>query len=281
MKQNNFSRMIFKGRLEEYLFVSEITPERMYMVNQDLKTGLSIIWNIGAQANITIDSQPFMIQKDCLIFITSFHTIQKLEFEKLRVIQFNKPFYCVENSDSDVGCKGLLFFGASSVPKIQIENENSRQFDLLWKIFEMEIEQRDDYSLEMLMSLLKRFLILCVRIYKNQSLNINSDANSIGVIREFNFLVEKHYKTKTTVAAYADMLFKSPKTLSNFFRMHIDRTPIEIINNRRLLEAKRLLKYSTIPIQEIADELSFGDVQAFSNFIKKQTGQTPTMIRVK
>ena len=69
--------------------------------------------------------------------------------------------------------------------------------------------------------------------------------------------------------------------LSNFFKMHIDRTPIEIINSRRLLEAKRLLKYSTIPIQEIADELSFGDVQAFSNFIKKQTGQTPSMIRMK
>jgi AraC-like DNA-binding protein len=271
--------MIFKGKLEEHLFVSIITPERMYMFNQDLKTGLSIIWNVGEQANITIDSQPYVIDKDCFIFITSFHTIQNLEFEKLKVIQFNKPFYCVENHDSAVGCKGLLFFGASTVPSIQLEKKNLRQFDLLWKIFEMEIEQMDDYSQEMLKSLLKRFLILCVRIYRSQSLNVNSAANSIGVIREFNYLVEKHYKTKTTVEAYANMLFKSPKTLSNFFKMHIDRTPIEIINDRRLLEAKRLLKYSTIPIQEIADELSFGDVQAFSNFIKKQTGKTPRTIR--
>lgn len=273
--------MVFKGKLEEHLSVSEVTPERMYMFDQDLKTGLSIIWNIGAQAAITIDSQPYSIDRDCLIFITSFHTIQKLAFEKLRVIQFNKPFYCVENHDSDVGCKGLLFFGASTVPKIQIAKENLRQFDLLWKILEMEIEQRDDYSLEMLKSLLKRLLILCVRIYRNQNVHVNRDANSIGVIREFNFLVEKHYKTKTTVAAYADMLSKSPKTLSNFFKMHIDKTPIEIINSRRLLEAKRLLKYSSSPIQEIADELSFGDVQAFSNFIKKQTGKTPTTIRTE
>ena len=247
----------------------------------DLKTGLTVIWNIGNQANITIDSQPYSVDKDCFLFITSFHTIQQFEFEKLRVIQFNQPFYCVENHDSDVGCKGLLFFGASTVPKIQIEKKNAKQFNLLWKIFEMEIEQMDDYSLEMLKSLLKRLLILCVRIYKNQSLNSNRDANSIGIIREFNFLVEKHYKTKTTVASYANMLFKSPKTLSNFFKMHIDKTPIEIINNRRLLEAKRLLKYSTIPIQEIAEELSFGDVQAFSNFIKKQTGKTPSNIRLE
>ena len=57
--------MIFKGKLEEHLFVSIITPERMYMFNQDLKTGLSIIWNVGEQANITIDSQPYVIDKNC------------------------------------------------------------------------------------------------------------------------------------------------------------------------------------------------------------------------
>ena len=181
--------MIFKGKLEEYLFVSEIVPERMYMFNQDLKTGLSVIWNIGTKVKIVIDSQPLTIEKNCLLFLTSFHTIQKIEFEKLRVIQFNQPFYCVENHDSDVGCKGLLFFGASTVPKIQIEKEEKKQFDLIWKILEMEIDQMDDYSLEMLKSLLKRFLILSVRKYKQQNLNINEDSNAIGIIREYNYLV--------------------------------------------------------------------------------------------
>lgn len=273
--------MIFKGKLEEYLFVSEIVPERMYMFNQDLKTGLSVIWNIGEKAEVEIDNQPYVIEKNCFLFTTSFHTIQKIEFEKLRVIQFNQPFYCVENHDSDVGCKGLLFFGAATVPKIQIADSSQRMFELLWQVFEMEIDQTDDYSLEMLTSLLKRFLILSVRIYIKQNINIGTEAKAIGIIREFNFLVEKHYKTKTTVTAYANMLFKSPKTLSNFFKMHIDKSPIEIITNRRLLEAKRLLKYTTLPIQEIADELSFNDVQAFSNFIKKQTGKSPTAIRTE
>ena len=271
--------MVFKGTLEEYLFVSEIVPERMYMFNKDLKTGLSVIWNIGTKAEFIIDSQPIAVKKDCFLFLTSFHTIQKIEFEKLRVIQFNQPFYCVENHDSDVGCKGLLFFGASTIPKIRIDHEEKKQFELIWKVLEMEIEQKDDYSLEMLKSLLKRFLILSVRKYRQQNLDINEDSKAIGIIREYNFLVEKHFKTKTTVAAYADMLFKSPKTLSNFFKMHIDKSPIEIINNRRLLEAKRLLKYSKIPIQEIAEELSFSDVQAFSNFIKKHTNKSPTFIR--
>lgn len=273
--------MVFKGKLDEYLFVSELVPERMYMFNQDLKTGLAIIWNTGNPITISIDSQHHVLNKNSLMFLTSLHTIQEIDFEKLKVIQFNQPFYCVENHDSDVGCKGLLFFGASNVPVIQIAKENLRQFELLFETFLMEIENKDDYSMEMLFSLLKRFLILCVRIYRNQSLFIAQDSHSIGIIREYNYLVEQHYKTKTSVQAYADLLFKSPKTLANLFKTHINQSPLEIINNRRLLEANRQLKYTQKPIQEIADELSFSDIHAFSNFIKKKTGKTPSAIRIE
>ena len=83
-------------------------------------------------------------------------------------------------------------------------------------------------------------------------------------------MVEKYYKSKTTVADYAKMLFKSPKTLSNLFKKHIDKTPLQIISERRLLEAKRMLKYTDQSIQDIADELAFSDIQAFSNFFKKK-----------
>ncbi len=272
--------MIFNGSLEEFLFASEIVPERMYMFDQDLHTGLSVIWNVGKKATFTIDKTPITVGKNCIIFITGLHTIDDYKFENLRVIQFNKPFYCVENHDSQVGCKGLLFFGASSVPKIKIAKERSRAFELLWEILIMEIEEQDDeLKIEMLRILLKRFLILCVRIFKNQNYVGIKESTSIGLIREYNFLVEKYYKSKTTVADYAKMLFKSPKTLSNLFKKHIDKTPLQIISERRLLEAKRLLKYSDKSIQEIADELAFSDIQAFSNFFKKNTQLNPTAFK--
>ena len=270
--------MFFKGKLDEYLFVSEIVPERKYMFNTDLKKGLTILWNTGAKFNLTIDNIPYEINTNCFVFLTAFHKIADFDFEKLRVIQFNQPFYCIENHDSDVGCKGLLFFGASSVPKIEVK-DNIYAFNLIWEVLEMEIDQHDSYTLEMLKAILKRVLILCVRIYKKQNFTLKEDSKAIGLIREFNFLVEKHYKTHTTVAAYADMLFKTSKTLANIFKKHIDKTPLEIINNRRLLEAKRLLNYTDFHIQEIANELSFNDVQSFSSFFKKQTNMSPTEFR--
>ena len=112
-----------------------------------------------------------------------------------------------------------------------------------------------------------------------QQLNISVNIHTIGIIREFNYLVEKHFKTMTKVQDYAKLLHKSPKTLSNIFKKHIDKSPLQIINDRRLLEAKRLLQYSETPIQEISDELNFKDVPSFSHFFSNRMGTPPTFFR--
>ncbi len=272
--------MKFQSNINEVLFISEITPTNKYMFNQDLKTGLSIIWNVGLPATVKVDGQKIKINKNCAVFLTEYHQLEDIQFDRLNVIQFNKSFYCVEKHDSEVGCRGILFFGASEVPKIQIQKNRLKQLQLIWEMFTMEMdEENDNLKLEMLQIMLKRFLITCVRIYKEDSLNLPSEANSIGIIREFNYLVEKHFKTLTKVTDYAKLLHKSPKTLANTFKKFIDKTPIKIINERRLLEAKRLLKYSEKSVQEIAYELNFNDIQSFSHFFRTRMGQSPSLFR--
>ena len=149
----------------------------------------------------------------------------------------------------------------------------------MWEILMMEMEESDPLKLDMLRVLLKRFLILCIRIYKNQHHNLPTDNISVGLIREYNYLVEKYYKTKTRVSAYAKLLHRSPKTLANIFNKYIDKTPLQIINDRRLLEARRLLRYTDKTIQEIADELNFNDVQAFSHFFRTRQHASPSQFR--
>ena len=272
--------MKFQSNINEVLFISEITPQQKHMFNQDLKTGLSIIWNVADTAVFKVDGKKISIERNCAIFLTEFHVLEDFNFEKLNVIQFNRPFYCVEKHDSEVGCRGILFFGASDVPKIEIKGERLKQLQLIWEVFMMEMEEEvDNLKLEMLQIMLKRFLITCVRIYKKRRLNIPSGNNNVGLIREFNYLVEKHFKTYTKVTDYAKLLHKSPKTLANTFHKHIDKTPLKIINERRLLEAKRMLKHSEKSVQEIAYDLNFIDVQSFSHFFRSRIGQAPSLFR--
>lgn len=270
--------MKFQTKINETIFISEIVPQRSYMFDQDLKTGLSVIWNTGEKARFMIDNELITIRKNCVIFLTEFYRIDKFEFERMNVIQFNRPFYCIENDD-DLGCRGLLFFGESHVPKIVIPKERIKQFNRLWEVFMMEMEEQGDYKLEMLKSLLQQFLILCVRTYKKQHHNLPTDNVSVGLIREYNYLVEKNFREFSKVSDYAKMLHKSPKTLSNIFKKYIDKTPLQIINDRRLLEAKRMLKYTDNTIQEVSEELNFRDVQSFSHFFNIRTGTPPSSFR--
>lgn len=243
--------MKFRTKINETIFVSEITPERDYMFDQDLKTGLSIIWNTKSEAHLMIDNEVVILEEDCAIFLTEYHQIDDIQFERMNVIQFNRSFYCIEDHDQETGCKGLLFFGSSHIPKIKIPKERKRQFLILWEIFQMEMEERDNLKLEMLRVLLKRFLILFLRVYKNENNNLPTDNINVGLIREYNFLVEKNFKTYSKVSDFAKLLHKSPKTLSNIFKKYIDKTPLQIINDRRVLEAKRLLKYTDLSLIHI------------------------------
>lgn len=271
--------MKFHSKTNEILFIGAITPSKDYMFKNDLKTGLSVVWNTGKAAHFIIDGKSLEIKKNCALFLTEFHQIEKVDFQTMNIIQFNKEFYCLEKHDDEVGCKGILFFGASDIPKIKIQADRLAHFNLLWEMFLMEMDEMDSLKKEMLRVMLKRFLIICLRVYKVQQHNLSVNDQNIGVVREFNYLVEQHFKDLTKVKDYATLLHKSPKTLSNIFKKYIDRTPLQIINGRRLLEAKRILQYSDASIQEISDELNFKDVPSFSHFFSKRQGMPPTSFR--
>jgi AraC-like DNA-binding protein len=78
------------------------------------------------------------------------------------------------------------------------------------------------------------------------------------------------------VADYAEMLNKSPKTLSNLFKKYNEKSPLQIIQNRIILEARRLLRYSDKSIKEIAYVIGYEDIQSFSRFFKKMEGVSPS-----
>ena len=65
--------------------------------------------------------------------------------------------------------------------------------------------------------LLKRLIIICTTLAKEQYILKKLQYDQVKIIRKFNVLVDSHYKTKRKVSDYAELLFKSPKTLSNLF----------------------------------------------------------------
>ncbi len=272
--------MEYKGHTDEYLLLTEITSNNCHLLKENTPNGQSLLWMMADGSQLNIDGKDCTFQQNEVVCLTQFHRVRVKKVSSMRMVRFNRPFFCVIDHDSEVGCKGVLFFGASQLPVFQIPLEELEKFDILWRMFSIEMQSKDSLQIEMLQMMLKRLLILCTRLYKAQKMAGLAEENGhADIVREFNFLVEQHFKTKHTVAEYADLLHKSPKTISNLFTRLGTKTPLQLIQERKMLEARRMLRYTDLPVKEIAYELGYEDLQTFSRFFKAQEGVSPSEFR--
>lgn len=273
--------MIYKGINQEFIQLQEINQRDVISFDTELVFPLLFVWVRGENSEIQYDGTKIQLKDNTILCLTIFQNIEFLKLENARVVKFNREFYCVLDHDSEVSCKGILFYNGSQLPFFQIPKEELEKFEILWKMFEIEIQSKDELQLEMLQMMLKRFIILCTRIYKTQNNYVKLEQKDVDIVREFNFLVEQHFKTKHNVTDYADLLNKSPKTLSNIFTKLAGKSPLQIIHERKILEARRMLRYTNKSIKEITYELGFEDIQTFSRFFKKIENISPSEFKNK
>lgn len=236
----------------------------------------TFVWAQEESLELIIDSVPVTLPSNSILALTPIQYLQYLSGLKAIVYQFNREFYCIKDHDQQVSCVGVLFFGNSHIPVIKLDMLEQKKFQLLHEVFLDEFETRDTIQAEMLRMLMARFIIKGTRLLKAQEGILETKKSSqIDLLREFNFLVEQHFKTEHSVSFYADKLFKSPKTLSNNFAK-LNRSPLQIIHQRIVLEAKRLLIYTDKTAKEIAYEVGFDDASHLSRLFKKHTSTSPS-----
>lgn len=273
--------MKFLGKHSEYLEITEITSVNCDIIKTCGKSELSLLWFTSDNNHFVVDAVDHILNTNDIISLTEFHKIAVTKIDTARLIRWNRPFYCVVDHDSEVSCKGILYYGASNLPIIQPSQQDLKTLNTVWEMLLIEMHSKDNLQLEMLQMMLKRLLILCTRIYKTQENYNTRSQNNIDIVREYNFLVEQHFRDKHSVSEYAMLLYKSPKTLSNLFKKVGSKTPLQFIQERIMLEARRLLNYTDKNISEIGYELGFSDIQAFSRFFKKQEGISPSDFKEK
>jgi len=99
------------------------------------------------------------------------------------------------------------------------------------------------------------------------------------VFSKFLNLIDEHFKEKRSVSFYAEKLNISPNYLNIICKKSINSSASSLIQDRILLEAKRLLKVSKKSVKDIVFDLGFYDQASFSKFFKSQTGMTPSQFK--
>lgn len=236
---------------------------------------LTIAWNTGPDQGVKIDGVDYTFPAQSVLPLMVNQSFQFEHPEQLVAWQFNREFYCIVDHDKEVSCVGFLFYGSNGILFLNLDAINQRQFGALLQVFIDEFSTHDTIQGEMLRMLLKRLIIKVTRLGKEQSSAGKLPDAELDLVRQFNLLVENNYRQKHSVADYADLLHRSPKTLTNLFAVYNQKSPLQVIHERIMLEAKRLLMYTDKNTKEIAYDLGFDEVPHFSRFFKNSAGVPP------
>ena len=240
-----------------------------------------IVWCKDEAITIRIDGYSIPMETGQILFCTPLNIIEIPREDGLIAFVFNREFYCIRDHDAEVSCNGFLFFGSSQPPLITLNSEDKVRFEAMFTIFQDEFKTRDHIQGEMLRVMLKRLLIKSSRLVKQELQFSKMPSAQFDIIRQYHVLVEKYFREKHQVSEYADLLFKSPKTLSNLFKKAGGKLPRQIITDRIVLEAKRLLLFSNKTSEQIAYELGFKNAAHFSILFKAQTSIPPGTFKSK
>lgn len=191
-------------------------------------------------------------------------------------ITFNETFFAVKESGDYSVSDSTLFSNPDFRSIIQLDEKQELVFNGITGLMEKEFLNDDRYRHEMLLQQLKLFLLESRRIYEQQhDLNVSLDEDHPGsVIIKFKQLIDANYKGQKNVSSYADMLNLRATCLNDITKKTTGITAGELIRNRIIKEAKKMLYGSDLNTKEIAYELGFQDPAYFSRFFKKYTNQT-------
>lgn len=280
-QQNAIVKFEYFGNNEGQLDLIDLS-ELTFGARQLRKDCYKIIWARTDSVNLGVDGYRVHLKENHLLFVSPLNTLDfEISNKDVIIYSFNKEFYCIRDHDQEVSCNGFLFLGSSIPQMVALNEAEQKKFHFLYSFFLEEFEDKDHIQGEMLMVLLKRLLIMSVRIARKVLPQADMPQTKLDTIRQFNLLVEMHFREKHKVAEYANLMHLTPKSLSNLFARYYNKSPLKVIMERIVLEAKRLLEFSDLNINQIGDQLGFEEAAHFSHFFKKHTGLSPRDYKAK
>ena len=232
--------------------------------------------------NHDIDFQSYPIEKNSIHFVSpgQVHLLRKDAKVTGHVLSFTDDFF-LDRTSSSMFIDALPFFiNPSSIPIVRIIDEEKRKeiVDIIFRI-QNEYTSSNSDKIQVIASWMSLFLISCRRIYLSQSHSSEKHLLKNETTRKFKKLVEENFAENKSVSEYASLLNITPGHLNDTIQKELGKTASELIHERIVLEAKRLLYHSEKSIKEIAATLNYDDPSYFTKFFKTNTDLTPDQFR--
>jgi AraC family transcriptional activator of pobA len=238
---------------------------------------------INGQGSYFADFREYGIAGATLIFVSPGQVHRWNQKPRMTgpMICFTQEFYDGKEPPPSSLVDLPFWFPFETPPLLTLDASQARKFDSLWAEMEAEAtpsKERDDIA----RALLRVLFYKAARIYRDfyeKGTTQSAEGGRSRIGQEFRLAVERHFRTITSVSDYAKTLHVTADHLGAVVRGETGCAPGDIIRERLLLEAKRLLVHTSMNVSEIAYALNFEDPAYFSRFFRRLTDKTPGNFR--
>ena len=249
----------------------------------------ALIIGVGTEGETSLTSnlQEFRLKKDSLFIFSPKHILQVQSNNRFKahLIVIAPDFLKRINIDTKRMVPLFLQFG--SLPCMELTQAESQSLRSFISMVEQELKGSEtDFSSEIIGGLIAATIYKVGDIlthYLTEHPEVDSPIHNRAeeYFRQFTELLGEHYKHERSVGFYARQLCITPKYLTTLIKRISGKSVSEWIDNYVILEAKMLLKYSNMSVQEIAYYLNFPNQSFFGSYFKRNAGMSPSQYKAK
>ena len=239
------------------------------------------------ETSVSFNLHEFRLKKDSMFIFTpkNILLVNSQQYFKADVIAISPDF--MRRINIDIKNMMPLFLKFVENPTLALTPEESRS--MRGMIAQIERETRGPethFSFDIVSGLIAATIykvgdIMYHYLAEHPEGQNNSHNRAEEYFKQFTHLLGEHFREERSVGFYARQLCITPKYLTTLIKRISGQSVSEWIDNYVILEAKTLLKYSTMSIQEIAYYLNFPNQSFFGSYFKRNTGMSPSQYKAQ
>lgn len=226
-----------------------------------------------------IDFTALPVKAGAVHFVTpgQVHLLDRAPDSSGYVMLFSADFFVLSPENNDFLLKFPLFYHKTGTPALELPAAEFEHLIFYVEAMLREFDSRNSQRQRILQSYLHIFLYRCLHWFETHQ--PPQGAAVPDLFLQLQAGIEQHFRQWHQVADYARHLFVGARKLNQLSLKYAGKHVAQLIQERLLMEAKRLLRFTEHPVGNIADELGFEDMAHFSRFFKRYEGLSPSAWR--
>ena len=237
-----------------------------------------IIWLRSGRGKVQSDLHSYPVSPRTLFF-TSPGQIHSWKFKaeaRGEIASFTEEFFAVTSEHPGLLGKMPFLYSGAADPILHLDAKEAARIDRAFRQLHAEAAEPAPGRDDLVRSYLTIILTLARQFFARRAPEQAPSVPAADLLaRRFRQALEENFPQLLEVGEYADLLHVSRTHLNQHLHLETGRSASEIIHERIVLEAKRLLSHTTLTAAQIAHRLHFEDPSYFGRFFRRSTGQTP------